>query len=177
MNYNVVRESLINYEVYDNTDGTADLMGTSSIDLPDVEYMTQDIKGAGILGELSVPILGHTSDLTCTLHWRTIHNDLTKLSAPRAHILDLRGAIQNYDAGTGLLAVSPVVIVFRGLPHKRTLGKFEPGELTDSENEFGIDYLKITVDDEEVIEFDKLNYIFRVNGTDYMSDVKTAVGR
>ena len=177
MNYNVVRETLQNYEVYDETEGSDILLGTASVDLPELEYLSTDIKGAGILGELTAPVVGHFSNLTTTLHWRTIHRDLTNLAAPFAHILNLRGAIQNYDAATGLMIVSPVEIRLRGLPTKASFGKFEPGEQTDSESELAIDYLKVTVDDEELVELDKLNYVFRVNGTDYLADTREAVGR
>lgn len=174
---NLVRGSLINYEVYDDSDGSVRLLGTASVDLPELEFMTSDIKGAGVLGEFSLSILGHVNNMSVTLHWRTIHSDLTELAAPYAHSLTLRGAIQDYSAESGNMVVSPVAIKFRGVPTKATFGKFEPGEQTDSESEFAVDYLKIEVDGEEVLEHDKFNYVFRVNGTDYLGDTRDALGR
>lgn len=176
MQYNVVRAALINYEVFDETDGSERILGTASVTLPDLEFLSSDLKGAGIAGEVSFPILGHTNNISCTLSWRTLHDNLTKLSAPTSHIITLRGAIENYDAASGLMVVAPVKITFRGVPSKATLGKFEPGESTDSENEFSINYLKIEVDGAELIEVDKLNYIYRVNGEDYLSDTREALG-
>ena len=176
-NTNVVRLNLINYEVYDETDGSERLLGTASVDLPEIEFMSADLKGAGIAGELNFPIIGHTNSLSCTLHWMSIHSDLTKLSAPGSHIVTLRGALQRYDAGLGTIEVSPVKITFRTLPSKATLGKFEPGEMTESENEFSINYLKMTVDGVELLEIDKLNYVYRVNGTDYLADTREALGQ
>ena len=175
--YNVIRANLINYEVYDETEGSERLLGTASVDLPELEFLSADLKGAGIAGEVGFPIIGHTNNLTCTLHWMSMHNDFTKLSAPGSHIVTLRGALQQYDAGTGKIEVSAVKITFRSLPSKATLGKFEPGEQTESENEFSINYLKITVDGEELIEIDKLNYVYRVNGEDYLADTREAVGQ
>ena len=43
-------EQVINYEVF--VDGGR-CLGTASVDLPEINYMTQDIKGAGIAGQYS----------------------------------------------------------------------------------------------------------------------------
>ena len=175
MQYNVVRGALQNYEVYWENEGSERLLGTASVDLPELEYLSSDLKGAGLLGEVALPIVGHFSSQSCTLHWRTIHGDLTKILAPITHHLTLRGAIQNYDAATGLMKVSAVKIVIYGVPKKSALGKFEPGEQTDSESEFEIVYLKIECDGEELVELDKMNAVFRVNGADYISDTREAL--
>ena len=58
-----------------------------------------------------------------------------------------------------------------------TLGKFEKASETESESTLNLDYIKIWVDGNEILECDKLNYIFRVNGEDYMAGTRTAVGR
>lgn len=176
-NVNLIKANLINYEVYDETDGSERLLGTASVDLPELEFMSAELKGAGMAGEVNFPIIGHTNNLTVTLHWMSIHSNLTKLSAPGSHTVTCRGALQQYDSGTGNIIVSAVKITFRGLPSKATLGKFEPGEQTESENEFNINYLKMTVDGEELLEIDKLNYIYRVNGEDYLTDTRAAVGQ
>ena len=175
--YNVIRANLINYEVYDETEGSERLLGTASVTLPELEFLSAALKGAGIAGEVNFPILGHTNSITCTLSWMSIHSDLTSLSAPGSHMVTLRGALQQYDAATGQMIVSPVKITMRVLPTKMSLGKFEPGEQTESENELSINYLKMTVDGEELLEIDKLNYIYRVNGEDYLTDTREAVGQ
>ncbi len=177
MNVNLVRGSLINYEVYDETEGSERLLGTASIDLPELEPLSTDLKGAGILGEVSQSIIGHYSAMTVTIHWRTIHTDLTEFAAPFGHKLTFRGAIQNYDSGQNIVKVAPVKITVTGMPNKTSLGKFEPGEQTDSETELGITYLKIEVDGSELVELDQFNYICRINGTDYLADTRDAVGR
>ena len=177
MNVNEVKGALQNYEVYWENEGSERLLGTASVDLPEFEFMTSDLKGAGILGEFSMPVVGHFSSQSMTLHWRTLHEDVTMLTAPIAHHLTLRGAIQNLDAGRGVMRVSPIKINVVGLPKKSALGKLEPGEQTESENEIEVLYLKMTADNEEILEFDKLNHVFKVNGVDYTEDMRSALGR
>ena len=79
-NTNLIRGNLQNFEVYDETDGSDLLLGIADVDLPELEPLTTDLKGAGILGEVSSPVVGHFSDMSLTLKWRTIHRDLTELS-------------------------------------------------------------------------------------------------
>ncbi len=176
-NVNVVPSVLQNYEIYDETDGSERLLGTSDVELPELEFLSADLKGAGIAGEVSVPVVGHTNNLTVTFNWRTIQKNFTKLSAPGSHIVTCRGALQNYDAATGLMQVSAVKVTMRSLPSKASIGKLEPGEVTESGNELSINYLKMTVDGEELLEIDKLNYVYRVNGVDYLADTRDALGQ
>ena len=57
------------------------------------------------------------------------------------------------------------------------IGKLAVGEMTDTKTEFEVLYLKLTIDDKERIELDKFNYIYRVEGTDYLAGVRSALGK
>ena len=174
---NIIRESLITYDVYDETNGSSMLAGSASVDLPELEYMTTEVKGAGILGSYDAPILASLNNLTATFHWRTIHSDWANLVEPYAHSFACRGALQHYDSGTGVMKVAPVCVRFRGRPTKGTLGKFEPGEQNEAESEFSLDRLRIEYNGAEIVEIDKLNFIFRINGVDYASAIRDALSR
>ena len=56
------------------------------------------------------------------------------------------------------------------------MGKFEPSELTDTEITFECDVISIKVNNIELFMHDKMNFINRVNGTDYLASVRTALG-
>ena len=171
---NVIRGNTTIYEVYY---GASRLLGTSTIDLSELNYNNIEISGAGILGDFNMVSPGMMDNLELTLHWRTIHRDLTLLGAPKAHTLTLRSAQNNYEAASGLLKVQPVKIVARGLPQKTTLGKLEKAAETESESTLNLDYIKVEVSGKVILEYDKFNYVFKVNGTDYMKATATAVGR
>lgn len=173
MAVNDVMQQNINYEVY--VDGNR-YLGTASVDLPEINYMTNEIKGAGIAGQIDMPTRSHLENLELTLHWRSIFERPTYLLSQDTFMMSLRGAMQKYDAATGVLKVVPVRIDVRALTTGSTLGKLEPGEQTDTESKFNIDYIKITVDGAKLFEHDKFNYIHEVNGTDFLSAVRTALG-
>lgn len=171
--YEGVRAQLINYEIFDG-DGTR-LLGTSTIDLPELKALTAEISGAGISGKIDMPTIGALESLTITLNWRSINADFADFSVQRAVDLFCYGAEQLYDHGEGELNVEQVKISIRGIPKNGTLGKLEPATTTDSKNEIELLYMKIEVGGEEIIEFDKVNFIYRVNGEDYLEDTRDAL--
>lgn len=171
--YQGLRAQLINYEIF-NGDGDR-LLGTASIDLPELKAKTATISGAGISGEIEMPTIGFLESLTITLNWRSINDVFADLSVQKAVDLLCYGAEQIYDHSDGELGVEQVKISLRGIPKNGTLGKFEPANPTESKNEIEVIYMKIEVGGEEIIEFDKINYIYVVNGEDYLEDTREAL--
>lgn len=151
-------------------------MGIADITLPDIEYMVEPMKGTGIAGEVDMLNPGNISAMSTTINWRTINEDLTEFAQPKAHKIECFGAIQKYDSGSGELTTQQARLAMRILPKKIGLGKFENNATTDSSNEFGVDYIKLTLDGVTKIEIDPFNYIFVVDDVDYLAAVRTALG-
>lgn len=168
-----VPENLINFRVYE--DGGA-FLGISDVTLPKLSAMTQTIKGAGLAGELEAPTRGHYSSCEAELNWRTIEKDLLHLAANKALSLDLRGAGQGYDSESGEYTTRKIKILLRGRPKEADLGKLEVGATTDSKTTIECDYIKIDIDGENKLELDKYNFICKVDGVDYLEDVRDALG-
>ena len=166
-------EQVQNYEVFVNG---GRCMGTGSVELPELQFMTQTIKGAGIAGELEASTLGHLQSLELKLTFRALYENPIALMEQKAVILSLRGAIQKYDTATGVLKTLPVRIDARGRIKSGALGKFEPSELTDTEITFECDVISAKVDNVELFMHDKLNFVNRVNGQDYLAPVRLALG-
>ena len=173
---NLVPQTLINFEIYLN--GEREPSGVSSIDLPELAFMTTEISGAGLLGKYEVPLLGSTENLQSTLHCRTLRGDAVRLLRQKNAVrLAAYGAAQVYDAATGEVQVEPVRVDMRCLPQALNMGKFEPGEQTETEVVVTLDYLKITCRDEVAVEIDKFNYVYSVGGVDMLDDLRAALGR
>lgn len=169
----MVPEKLINFRVYQDGD---DLIGISDVTLPKLEAVTETVKGAGIAGEIDSPTLGHFGSMEVELNWRTLLKSNIVLAKPTGVNLELRGAVQLNDSATGNLKTLPVRVVIRGMPKSTDLGKMEMGSTTDTKNTIEVTYIKITVDGETVLELDKYNYICNIDGTDYLTEVRDALG-
>lgn len=170
---NKMAEKLINFRVYNDS---KDLIGTADVDLPELEAMTDTVKGAGIAGEIDVPILGHYSSMGLTINWRTFNDNTMTLAKPMAHQLELRGAVQVYDAGTGAYSTVAQKVVVKVVPKKTGLGKLDVGVGQDSSSEFECTYIKIWIDGSEKFELDKYNYICKIDGDDFLKETRDALG-
>ena len=169
-----IPEKIANYLLY--VDGSRDQTALVDVDLPDIQFMTETISGAGIMGEMESITPGHTSVLTLALNIRAIIGNDFKVLEPRAYNWEIKAGIQSYDETEGKITTGKLSIMARGIPKGFSLGKASVGKATDSKREFTINYLKIEYDDTEVLELDKTNMIFRLNGIDYSADLRTAMG-
>ena len=168
-----IPDKLVAYRAY--KDGK-DMIGIADVELPEIESMTESIKGAGIAGEVELPTLGHIGAMSMTINWRTITGDLLALSAPVTHALDFRASQQMYDSASGKLKTVSVKHVVRAVPKKITPGKMETGASTESGNEFSVLYYKMLFDGKVAVEIDPLNYIYIIDGVDYLADVRKDLG-
>ncbi len=168
-----VPEKLINFRVYEGGD---DLIGIADVTLPNLEAMTETVKGAGIAGEVESPVLGHYSSMELELNWRTLSKPNVLLAQPKGVQLDLRGAQQVYDSGASEYKVSPAKVVVAGVPKTTELGKLDVGTTSDTKTTLEVNYIKVTIDGKDVLELDKFNYICNIGGVDYLADVREALG-
>ncbi len=170
---NPIPEKLIGFRVYN--EGT-DQIGLADVELPEIEFLSETTSGAGIAGEVESLVLGQTKSLPLKLKWRAFNGSAASLLAPKSHLLDLRGSIQRFDAAAGTYEPQAMKVLVRASPKKSGLGKLEMGKPMDNESEFEVTYLKVWLGGKEVIEIDKMNYIFKVDGTDYLASVRANLG-
>lgn len=167
-----IPETLINFRIYG--DGN-DMLGTADLTLPKMDAMTDTVKGAGIAGEVEVPVRGNFKSSELQAKWRTIDPNAAKLFTQTSHDIDCRGAFQVQDPGTGALDVQAVKLFCRVMPKGFELGKFEVAKMTDTTS-FEVLYLKLTINGKVVMELDKLNSVCKIGDTDLMADVREALG-
>lgn len=170
-----IPERLSNFRVYS---GTASLeeVGLSDVELPSFDALTENISGVGIAGELESVVLGHFKSMTVKLKWLALTATALRLLKPINQSLDIRGSIQVQDPALGALGTLPLRVTCRGQIKKLGLGKFEPGKRMDSDTELEVQAISIFHAGVAVIELDKLNMIFKVDGVDYLRSVRQDMG-
>jgi P2 family phage contractile tail tube protein len=166
-------EMMINYMCYLNG---SSFVGMVDVELPSLDALTEKIKGAGIAGEINAPVIGHFDALTLGITWRVIDANAISFIAPVYNRLDFRGSQQIYNSSGAVIGNQPVKAICRAMPTKSSLGKLVQAATTETKNEFECNYLKIFVNGDEVLELDKYNYIFTVNGVDYLADIRSDLG-
>ena len=111
-----------------------------------------------------------------TVKFRDLSPESAVLASQTSKTLDFRAASQVYDSGTGAYRVRPVKVIARGVPKGYELGKADPGKPTDTTVHLEVNYIKIDIDGATKVEIDKYNFISKIDGTDYLADVRDALG-
>jgi len=170
---NAIPERIVGYRVYKSG---ADLLGVADVELPKIQYITDTLKGAGILGELETPTIGQTKSLKVKINFRTTTTGMISLLDCSGHDLEFRSAVQKYDVSSGERSLDANRIVIRGFPSEGELEKLESGGANSSSVELECVYLKYVINGVTVLEIDKLNYKYVVNGNDSLSLIRSALG-
>lgn len=167
---------LIDANVY--LDGNTDWIGKGAVTLPEITQKTQDYDSFGIAGTIEVPLIGQIEKLEGSMKLHSITNEgaVKFLNPAVSSQIVVRGAFSYYDTSTGAAAISSVKVTMQAF-FKKT-GFPEMKKAGDGEYEFGYaaHYLKIELDDVEVLEIDQLQYIYKVAGVDVLADHKAALG-
>lgn len=166
-------EKLISFRAYDEDN---DLLGTVDVELPAIKNLTETVKGSGIAGEIDSPTLGHYGSMTVKLSWRTITKANTRGSGNRIKHFEIRGSQQTFDPSKKQYRTSPVNCIIEGTRKDLSLGKFEISASTGTTAEYEVHYLRLTVDNETILEIDKMNFISNVGGTDELASVRRDLG-
>ena len=83
----------------------------------------------------------------------------------------VRGAIQRQGE-----AAQPVVVSLRGGWKEIDSGTWKPGDKSTLKVSAALNYFKLTIAGEEVVEVDAKNLVRKVGGVDQMSEIRKAVG-
>lgn len=169
-----IDEVITNFALYEDA---TEYLGMAEATLPEVTNLVEEITGAGIAGNVEAVIIGHIEAMTLTLNFRTVTAASIKLAEPRIHKIDLRAAQQENNTRTGTTEIRAVKHIMRVKPKKYTPGKLAPASTADANGEYAVSYYAIYIDGKKTLEIDPLNFIFYVNGKDYLADVRKALGK
>lgn len=169
-----IDELVVNFAVYEDAN---EYLGMAEATLPDLEYLAEELSGAGIAGNVEEIIIGHLSAMTTTLNFRTVCKAAVRLLEPRTHKLDLRVAQQQMNNRTSETTITRVKHIMRVKPKKTALGKVAAASTADVSGEYATQYYAMYMDGEKVTEVDPLNFICIINGYDYLADVRKALGK
>ncbi|MBD8236961.1 phage major tail tube protein [Pseudomonas fluorescens] len=146
-----------------------------SVTLPALGRKMEAYRGGGMNGPVKAD-LGFSDD-GIQFEWKTGGLDLISLKQfgmVNASGVGLRftGAFEQDDTGE----VSAVEVVMRGRHETIEMGDAQPGEDTEHSMTTTCTYYKLTVDNEEIIEIDLLNFIEKVDGVDMLEKQRSALG-
>lgn len=167
-------ESYIDFAVYENS---KEMLGVAKATLPDIKFLTQTISGAGVAGNVEAVLKGMVDTMSLSLNFISATDAAVNLSTPVKHNIDLRVAEQQWDTvGTkSVVAANKFVMVV--IPKSLKVGSVAPASAADASSEFAVYYYAAYKGKTQLWEIDPYNYICKINGVDYMKEVRTALGK
>ncbi|MCD7862868.1 MAG: phage major tail tube protein [Lachnospiraceae bacterium] len=167
-----VPEVINNFNAYSN--GTQLIGVTASVALPNFDAITEEISGAGVMGSYETSIPGFYSSMEQEVGFRTLDSDIFELMNPTSAVdLTFRASAQSTVKATGALTYNGMRIVERGRFKSFEPGTLEVGKQMESKLKFECLYFLCEIDGETMLEYDKLNSVFIVNGVDLLEKVRS----
>lgn len=142
------------------------------VSLPGFEAASETVSGAGVLGEFDDPTVGYFSNMEMEIPFRVLDEEaVDMLDQTRAVHLELRGGQQTTEAD-GDIEFRPMRVVVRGRMASFEPGKLKAGNGMDTSVKLTILYILIEVEDQPMVELDKLNEVFKVRGVDVLAKIR-----
>lgn len=167
-------EAYIDFEVYEDA---RNFIGISQATLPNITFLTQQITGAGISGNVEAVLTGMVDAMSLTLNFRNATDAAVALMSPQRHNIDLRVAEQFWDTENIRKTISADKYVMVVIPKNTQPGNVAPASAADASGEYTVYYYAGYRDGKKLWEIDPWNYICNINGVDYMADVRKALGK
>lgn len=171
MNKLYIPEVINNFNAYRG--GNALVGITGEVSLTELQAVVESISGAGIAGTYEIPVLGHYGSMTQEIPFRALYEDVFSMADPsEMQDLTLRGSLQVTDKSDYGIDFVACRFVFRGRAKNFKPGTVKVGGSMSASVTLEVMYLLYELDGEKKIELDKLNNIFRINGTDLLEKVR-----
>lgn len=137
------------------------LIGLADVTLPNLQNLTDSLKGSGIFGEIDMPVQAHFQPYSVVLKWLTIDDDSIFATIQDGAQLDAWSAVQMHDSGTNKIIHAGWRYVMGTAPKSFNLGKLEVGTKGELESEYELISLRVLHDDRIMFEVDKENAVCR----------------
>jgi len=172
-----IPQHVANYSIF--RDGKR-LIGLADVTLPNLQNLTDSLKGSGIFGEIDVPIQAHFQAASVTLNWLSITDDALFATLQDGAQLDAWSSVQFHDSGTGQIIHKGWRFVMTTLPKSFNFGKLEIGTKGEAVSEYELVAIRAIRDDVVVCEIDKENAICRwfdgVQLVDFAQVIRQQIG-
>ncbi len=162
--------------LYDKTGGRSKLLcDTVTVTYPDLELLTESLKGVGINGEIDLPTYGQLGSLEVEISHNGLSVDTIKTFGQQKQELEHRWASQVLDSEKGSSEVVGKKIIMKCLPKKLGIGSIEPNKAEEPTSSFEVLYLKYIIGNQPALEIDKLNDVFKVGNEDYSAALRSVL--
>lgn len=168
----VFPEVINNFNVYNDANRVVGTTG--EMNLADIQAMTATVSGAGLLGEYNTAVIGMFQSMSQEIPFRMVDKDFFgMLNTGEQSKIVLRSSVQQRNRETGgTLSTQAMRIVYRGHPTAAKFGTVKQGDMMNAAITLELTYILVEIGGTVMLELDKLNSIYKVNGKDLLADIR-----
>ena len=143
--------------------------------LPEIKSKMSEFTAIGMVGSTEYPSGFEISEMTATVSG--YHSDLLKIVGDPNRVLDLvlRSEVKNHTP-SGVATTESVVVTTRATCKNMPLGGFKAHERVMQELSFAIFYIKLEIGGQNILEYDPVANIYKVDGVDKLQGYRTNLG-
>lgn len=166
---------IINFAVYENG---SEYLGLAKITLPDLSSKKLTVNGAGIPGDVDLPIPGHRDAMIVKIEFLDAPESAYRLAEGRRHILDCRAAHESYDSAKGEIKVRAYKHILEVIPTNLGGGTVAPSTAQAISGDYTCLSRKDYIDGVCMLDYEPLNFVDKdASGTDRLATVRSALGK
>lgn len=166
--------AVIHCEMYE---GDEQYVGIAQVTLPSLQFMTQEVAGAGIMGRITVPLIAQVNAMQIQIQMLTLSRQGVQLAKHELHTWEFRELQQRVDTVTKAHSVESVKHVIKAFPTGMDGGTVQPHSTSSPNITAAVHYWATYRNGVKELEIDPGNYICYMDGRDYGEEIRTALGR
>lgn len=166
----IISTKTADFSVYINNEKANDVM---SVELPEIEFTTDEISGGGIIGKIDMPSQCSPESMEATIKLRNTANSTTYNKLTNGGNIEIRWATDIVDSTTGLPDLIGNKVFMTGTPKTISDGTIESGAAQEAEITYELTTFKKMISGVTVLDIDKLNGVLKIGGKDYSSKLNS----
>lgn len=157
-------------------DGASMLGRAEEISLPTIKTMQSPHKALGMIGQME--FFSGLDKLEAKIKWNSFYPEFLKKAAnPFKAVQLLVKSSMDIEDSTGRTDEQPITISLTGTFKEIPTGNFKQHDNVELESTLGITYIKMEINNEEILEIDVMANIYRVDGVDLMANYRANIGQ
>lgn len=163
----------VDYLVYKN--GGA-LVGVGKVTLPTVKYKTVKVTGAGIMGDVDIPLAGMIEAMLANFQFTSVTDAAVELGSNEWHDIAIYVADQYFDSVDRKEEIEGQRFEMSIRPTETNMGTLATASAADASGSYSVCKYVVYKDGKKVVDLDQFSHVHEVNGKDCAADVRKALG-
>ena len=139
-----------------------------SFTLPGLEFLTADVQA---MGNMTVPLIGLLENMELSITKIGIDKGLSRMNRLEKQNFEFR-FVQNVVKSDGSMKSEGCKAFVRTMPGSVPDFGVEVGSPTEHEHTYNVTRMQVYANGEEILLVDRLSQILRINGKDYMAQIR-----